>query len=61
MAKDYYVCRDAYKLEDLAAKKYDFYAQNSTDPEVKQLFLKVAQVQHQAAQDFQQMINNYPQ
>lgn len=29
MAKDYYISRDAYNLEDLAAKKYSFFAENA--------------------------------
>ncbi|WP_373233357.1 hypothetical protein [Cohnella sp.] len=45
MAKDYYISRDAYKLENLTAKKYAFYAQNATNPQVKQLFQQTSQVQ----------------
>lgn len=60
LAKDYYVARDAYKLEDLAAKKYEFYAQNTADQEVKQLFTQIAQTQRQTAQEFQQMMNQFP-
>ncbi len=61
MAKDYYISRDAYKLEDLAAKKYTFYAQNATNPQVKQLFQQTSQVQEQTAQEFQQMMNQFQQ
>lgn len=61
MAKDYYIARDAYKLEDLAAKKYSFYAQNSVDPKVKNLFTQVSQVQQKTAQEFQQMMNQFTQ
>ncbi|MDQ0341066.1 rubrerythrin [Caldalkalibacillus uzonensis] len=61
MAKDYYIARDAYKLENLAAKKYQFYAQNATNPEVQQLFSQISQVQQKTAQEFQQMMNQFPQ
>jgi ferritin-like metal-binding protein YciE len=61
LAKDYYIARDAYRLEDLAAKKYAFYAQNAQNPQVRQLFNQIAQTQQQAAQSFQQMMNQYPQ
>lgn len=61
MAKDYYISRDAYKLEDLAAKKYAFYAQNAANPQAKQLFQQISQVQQQSAQEFQQMMNQFPQ
>ncbi|MBA4495237.1 hypothetical protein ACFO25_00315 [Paenactinomyces guangxiensis] len=61
MAKDYYIARDAYKQEDLAARKYAFYAQNCTSPEAKQLFTQISQVQQQTAQKFQQMMNQFPQ
>ncbi|MDQ0340804.1 rubrerythrin [Caldalkalibacillus uzonensis] len=52
MAKDYYIARDAYKLEDLAAKKYQFYAQNATNPEVQQLFSQISQVQQKQLKSF---------
>ncbi|WP_157872730.1 hypothetical protein [Desulfoscipio gibsoniae] len=61
MAKDYYVARDAYKLEDLAAKKYQFYSQQAVDPQVKNLFNQISQVQQKTAQEFQQMMNKFPQ
>ncbi|MBA4493922.1 spore coat protein [Paenactinomyces guangxiensis] len=60
MAKDYYIARDAFKQEDLAAKKYAFYAHNCTNPEAKQLFNQIGQVQQQSAQRFQQMMNQFP-
>lgn len=61
MAKDYYLARDAYKLEDLAAKKYEHYAQQSVDPKVKQLFAQIAQVEKETAHEFQQLMNRFPQ
>ena len=61
MGKDYYAARDAYKLEDLAAKKYEFYAQHAIDPNVKNLFSQIAQTQRKNAQEFQQMMNQFPQ
>ena len=61
MAKDYYVARDAYMLEDLAAKKYEFYAQHAVDPNVKNLFTQIGQVQRKTAHEFQQLMNQLPQ
>lgn len=61
MAKDHYIARDAYKLEDLAAKKYEFYSQQAADPEVKQLFGEIAQVQKKTAREFQQMMGQFPE
>ncbi|MDR6224069.1 ferritin family protein [Desmospora profundinema] len=61
MSKDYYLAQDAYKLEDLAAKKYAFYAQNAKNAQVQQLFNQIAQDQQQGAQTFRQMMNQFPQ
>jgi rubrerythrin len=60
MAKDHYVVRDAFITEDLAAKKYEFYAQHSVDPKVKSLFLEIAQVQRRTAKEFQQLTDKFP-
>ncbi|TEB18029.1 hypothetical protein Psfp_00153 [Pelotomaculum sp. FP] len=61
MAKDFFVARDAYMLEDLAAKKYQFYSQHAVDPVVKNLFAQVSQVQQKTAKEFQQMMKKFPQ
>lgn len=60
MAKDYYVVRDAFMTEDLAAKKYEFYAQHAVDPKVKGLFQEIAQIQRRTAQEFQQLMGQLP-
>lgn len=60
MAKDHYIVRDAFITEDLAAKKYEFYAQHSVDPKVKGLFQEIAQVQRRTAQEFQQLVGQFP-
>jgi rubrerythrin len=60
LAKDHYVVRDAFITEDLAAKKYEFYAQHAVDPKVKGLFQEIAQVQRRTAQEFQQLMGQFP-